>query len=117
MNSLNGADETVDLRLKAAYSLLLVPYVDRASGTWDIIWTVSPVNIEKGLFGIRQKLESEENLISRWGPQLLIMELVNLLWKEKGTVRIGDLWDSLCRYCYCHVLPDILFCRIPFVKV
>lgn len=101
----NRSDETVNLRLNAAYSRLLVPYVEREV-SWDVRWTDSYANIENGLAGIKQKLESGQNLISKWGKDLLLFELNKLLWKDKDSIRIGDLWSNLCSYCYLPRLAD-----------
>lgn len=47
-----------------------------------------------------------EHLIKNWAPALLLMELDNLLWKDKNEIQIRQLWDYLTRYCYLPRLRD-----------
>lgn len=98
--NLKRSDETVNLRLNAAYGWLLVPYIDIQNNKKEIVWTPSRVNIENGLSGILRKMVSEETLITKWGSQLLVLELDKWLWKEKDAIKISELWANLCTHCY-----------------
>ena len=42
----------------------------------------------------------DETLITRWGPELLRMQMDGLLWQGKDAIAVKDLWAMLCTYCY-----------------
>lgn len=105
--NLKRSDETVNLRLNAAYCWLFVPYIDIQNDIREIVWTPNRVSIENGLSGILRKMISEESLITKWGPQLLVLELDKLLWKDKDAIKISELWTNLCTYCYLPRLADL----------
>ena len=50
--------------------------------------------------------KQNEHFIPKWAPALLLMELDNLLWKDKNEIQIRQLWDYLTRYCYLPRLRD-----------
>jgi hypothetical protein len=41
-----------------------------------------------------------EQIIEKWAPILLLMELDNLLWRESENISIRQLWEYLSSYCY-----------------
>jgi hypothetical protein len=45
-------------------------------------------------------MKQEETVIAKWAPALLAMELQRWFWKDKPYIKVKDLWDSLCTYCY-----------------
>lgn len=47
-----------------------------------------------------KKMIADGTIISSWSPTTLNMELGALLWKENPHIRIRQLWDWLCSYCY-----------------
>ncbi|MDL2285854.1 DUF499 domain-containing protein [Desulfococcaceae bacterium OttesenSCG-928-F15] len=101
-NNLDRSSETVDLRIKEAYCWLLVPLIDRSVDMKAIQW--DPVRISGGTESIvvkaARKMAQNETLISKWAPALLLMELDNLLWRDKDSISIKMLWDYLATYCY-----------------
>ncbi|MDR3358202.1 MAG: DUF499 domain-containing protein, partial [Desulfovibrio sp.] len=101
-NNLKRSNDTVDLRIKEAYCWLLVPYIDRDADMKTIQWDT--IRISGGTESIVTKAAKEmarnETLISKWAPALLLMELDNLLWRDKESIAIKTLWDYLCTYCY-----------------
>ena len=100
-------DETVNSRLLETYCWLLVPSIDRELNIKEIQW--NSINIRGGNQSIVQKasdkLAQNEELITKWAPALLKMELDNLLWKENDYISIKTLWDNLTTYCY---LPRLM---------
>jgi len=101
-NNLNRANETVDARIKEAYSWLLVPYIDKNADMKTIVWDT--ITIRGGNESIIQKAAKKmlqnEAIIEKWAPALLRMELDNILWRESDSIAIKKLWDYLCTYCY-----------------
>ena len=57
-----------------------------------------------------RKMEQNEQLISKWAPALLLMEMDKLLWEGSDFKNIGDLWKQLCTYCY---LPRLVNFDVP----
>ena len=102
--NLSRADETVDARIKEAYSWLLAPTVDLASGSMDVTWEIDRIagGGEDVPHKAARKLLSNESVITQWAPQLLTMELDRVLWHdaEKRDIQVKQLWEYLCTYCY-----------------
>ena len=51
-------------------------------------------------------MQQQEQLITKWAPALLLMELDDILWKESNFIQIKKLWEYLCTYCYLPRLAD-----------
>lgn len=101
-NSLARSNDAVDLKLKEAYCWLLVPYIDRHVDIKTVCWNESKISggNESIVYKAAIKMKQNEELISRWAPQLLKMELDGLLWVDNDFVSIKTLWDFFCKYCY-----------------
>lgn len=98
-------DQTVDLRLKEAYIWLLVPTQD---GAGPVEWECArlPGSGENHVLKASAKMRQSEQLISRWAPALLRMELDKWLWKDADQLPIKKLWEYLASYCYLPRLKD-----------
>ena len=105
-SNLQRSNQTVDARIREAYSWLLVPYIDREVDLRTVVWDNSRISgssediIKKATTQVLQR----EAVIDKWAPSLLLLELDNLLWKDQKYLSIKKLWDFLCTYCY---LPRI----------
>jgi hypothetical protein len=101
-NGISRASETVDGGIKETYFWLLVPHIDRITDIKTIVWEAT--SIRGGDEGIvmkaAKKMDQNEQVISRWAPAVLLMELDNVLWPESNDIPISKLWDDLCKYCY-----------------
>jgi hypothetical protein len=101
-NSLKRSNDTVDLRLKEAYSWLLAPNIDRHIDMKTIQWDT--IRLSGGSEGIIakavKKMTQDESLIAKWAPVHLLMELDNLLWRDQDSIAVKTLWEQLCTYCY-----------------
>ncbi len=53
-----------------------------------------------------RKMRSSEQLIVKWSPALLRMELDKWLWREQNDIGIKKLWEVLCTYNYMPRLRD-----------
>lgn len=101
-NNLNRSNQTVEARILETYCHLLVPYIDREVDLKTIIW--DEISIHGGTDSIvakaARKMQQNEQLITRWAPSLLNMQLDNLLWQGRNEINVGELWKLLCTYCY-----------------
>jgi len=99
------SDETVQVRLQEAYSWLLVPTQE---GTGPITWEATRIGggTENYISKAAKKLRSSEQLITRWSPALLRMELDRWLWKDQVHIEVKKLWEYLSSYCYLSRLRD-----------
>ena len=108
-NSLGRSNETVDAQIKETYCWLLIPVIDRNADMKTIQW--DRIRISGGNETIVQKaakkmLQNEE-VIDRWAPVLMRMELDNLLWRDDEHISIKRLWEYLCTYCYLPRLANV----------
>ncbi|BCV23911.1 Swt1 family HEPN domain-containing protein [Gelria sp. Kuro-4] len=104
--SMQRSDETVDLRIKEAYTWLLVPTQDGVGPiTWEAVRI--PGGGESWVSKAARKLRSNEQLITRWGPALLRMELDKWLWRDSDYIPIKRLWQYMAQYCYLPRLRDV----------
>ncbi len=104
--SCDRSNDTVNLRLNEAYCWLLVPTQE---GTAPLAWEATKISggTENHVVKASKKLRSSEQLITRWSPALLKMELDRWLWKDSDHVSLKKLWDHLSSYCYLPRLQDV----------
>lgn len=103
--NLERSNETVNLRLKETYCWLLIPTQDGSNPiTWDKIRISG--GSDSHIIKASRKMGSNEQLITRWSPALLRMELDRWLWKEQEYISIKKLWEYLSSYCYLPRLKD-----------
>lgn len=106
-HSLKRSDETVELRLKEGWCWLLVPGIDRTDmKTLEWESTRLSGNDDSIVSRAARKLLQNEQVITKWAPALLLMELDNLLWRGVESLQIKQLWEYLCKYCYLPRLAD-----------
>jgi predicted AAA+ superfamily ATPase len=101
-NNLTRANRTVDDQIKEAYCWLLIPYIDKNADMTTIIWNATRISggNDSIISKAARKMLQNEQIITRWAPSLLRMELDNLLWRNKDCLAIKTLLDYLCTYCY-----------------
>lgn len=100
--SIKRHNETIELRINETYSWLLLPYIDVEQDVRKVQWNCQKINGSRENCATRaaSKMRQEETVIARWAPALLTMELQRWFWKDKPYIKVKDLWDSLCTYCY-----------------
>lgn len=101
-NGIDRSEETVLQRMGETYTWLLVPTQERPDDS-TISWNITKINsdIKEPLpERVSKKLHSEEQLIIKWSPATLQMELDRLLWKDLPHIIIRKLWEYLCTYLY-----------------
>ncbi len=101
-NNINRFNRTVEDQIREAYCWLLVPYIDKNVDLKTIVWDIN--RISGGNEGIvtkaSKRMIQNEQIIEKWAPILLLMELDNLLWRESENISIRQLWEYLSSYCY-----------------
>lgn len=104
---LQKADETVDLRLRATYSWLLVPIQPDPLGAIEL--QDSRISGDDNFYDrAARKLRNDGLLIYEWSPDILRMELDKYIWGEEKGWEIGlkQLWEYMAQYCYFPRLFD-----------
>jgi predicted AAA+ superfamily ATPase len=105
--SLQKADETVDLRLRATYSWLLVPVQPDPLGAIEL--QASRISGDDNFYDrAARKLRNDGLLITEWSPDILRMELDRYIWSDERGWEVGlkQLWEYLAQYCYLPRLFD-----------
>ena len=99
--NITRCNEAVKSRLNEVYCWLLVPSIDSCSDMKTIIWdTDRLVGSEQIVPKAAAKMLQNEQIITKWAPSLLKMELDNLLWREDNHIQVKKLWEYLTTYCY-----------------
>lgn len=100
--NLKRSDETVNLRLWEAWNWLLLPSIDNNADMKKLDWTAERLtgDTKDLIAAVARKMAHDETLITRWGPELLRMQMDGLLWQGKDAIAVKDLWAMLCTYCY-----------------
>ena len=99
------SDETLTTRLNESYCWLLVPTQD---GVNPMVWEATRIagGQETPVAKAAKKVRSNEQLITRWSPALLRMELDRWLWKDDPHISIKRVWECLTTYLYLPRLRD-----------
>jgi len=102
VSNLARYERTVDDQLREAYCWLLVPYIDRLEDMKNIDWDATRISggSETMIGRASKKMLQNEQIITKWAPALLFMELENVLWRDIDSLNIKKLWEYLCTYCY-----------------
>ena len=80
---------------------VLVPSIDSGADMKTILWdTDRLVGVEPIVSKAASKMIQNEQIITKWAPVLLKMELDNLLWKDDNHIQVKKLWEYLTTYCY-----------------
>jgi hypothetical protein len=105
--SLEEEDETLDLRVRSAYSWLLVPTQPDPMEPIDL--QASRISGDDNFYDrAARRLRNDGLLIYQWSPDILKMELDKVVWDEERGWEVGlkQLWEYLARYCYFPRLFD-----------
>jgi predicted AAA+ superfamily ATPase len=105
--SCQKTDETVGLRLQETYNWLLVPTQPDPIEKIEI--QSNRIRGEDNFYdSAARKLRNDGLLIYEWSPDILRMELDNILWNEERgwQVKLKQLWDYFAQYCYLPRLFD-----------
>lgn len=96
------SSESLDAKIDEAYSWLIAPRIDLASGSMEVQWDIEHVSGSgEGIIAkMGKRLLATEAAIKVWAPALLKMELDRVLWRDVDHIQIKQLWAYLCSYCY-----------------
>lgn len=100
-NNLKRCGDIVEMRMKETWCWLIIPDMVQPNLP-NVDWKNTRMSGSSGdlIATAGQKLLEDQDIIAKWGPALLLMELDNLLWKQKDFLQIKTLWGNLCTYCY-----------------
>lgn len=98
-------NDTVDLKLQDTYCWLLSPIQD---GTGPESWTAVRMATGNSNYvdEASKKLKDSEQLITKWSPAPLKVELDKWFWKDQKHISIKKLWGDLSKYLYLPRLKD-----------
>lgn len=104
------ADAAVTARLNETYSWLIAPRQPK-DGPIELTARPLPPGADGPAVRASAALQATEELLTRWSPQGLTIELERLLWADRPglTVRhinLRKLWTDLCSYPYLPRLRD-----------
>ncbi len=104
------ADGTVSARLRQTYGWLIAPS-QAADGPIELVPRQLPSGDDAPAVRASGALEQSGELIPRWSPQGLKIELDRLLWKDRADaavrhISLRKLWEDLCAYPYLPRLRD-----------
>ena len=105
---LKDADETVDLRISAAYHWLLVPVQPMADRPVSLDEIKTDTAKEHLAERAGDKLRNADMLRTVQGPQNIRLDLDRFLssvWSA-GHIEVGKLWEYYCQYVYLPRLAD-----------
>ena len=99
------SDDTVRTRLNEAYSWLLIPTQE---GTEPFAWGQTRVSgsDENPVAKADSKVSSDQQLLAKWSPVLLKIELDRWFWKEASHTGLKKVWEHLATYLYLSRLRD-----------
>ncbi len=97
-------EDTIRARLLETYCFLIVPTQE---GTNPIEFSVSRLQGGDNLVTrASKKLVNDQQLITKWSPALLRMELDRWLWKDANHISVKQLWEYMAQYLYLSRLRD-----------
>lgn len=100
-SNISRCNEAFNSRLKEVYCWLLVPSIDTGADMKSVMWEPDRlVGVEPIVSKAASKMLQNEQIIPKWAPALLKMELDNLLWKDSDHIQVKKLWEYLTTYCY-----------------
>ena len=100
-SNISRCNEAVRSRLNEVYCWLLVPSIDSTADMKTVNWDKDRlVGMEQIVPKAAAKMLQNEQIITKWAPSLLKMELDNLLWREDNHIQVKKLWEYLTTYCY-----------------
>ena len=105
--NLKRHDDTISLRIHEAYSWLFVPGIDVEHDKKTVQWDCLRIGGARESIATRayRRMVQDEEIIAKWAPPLLMMELNKWFLKEKSFIRVKDLWDMFATHLY---LPRLL---------
>ena len=105
--SISRCNKSVNDRLREVYCWLLVPSIDTADMK-TLLWEPDRLIGDDTIVSrAATKMLQNEQVITRWAPALLKLELDNLLWKDDTHIQIKKLWEYLTTYCYLPRLANL----------
>jgi predicted AAA+ superfamily ATPase len=104
---LKNASAMVQTRMEETFIWLLVPTQENPAH-YEVTWNITRLNGVRGSLPEKAatKLKADEQIITRWSPALLRMELDKYLWRVQPHINLKQLWDYFSTYLYLPRLVD-----------
>lgn len=100
-NNIVRCKNAVQTQMQEVYSWLLVPSIDSFLDIKTIQWDDDRLTGDESIVAkAAKKMIQNEQVIVKWAPSLLRMELDNLLWRGEDHIQVKKLWEYLTTYCY-----------------
>jgi predicted AAA+ superfamily ATPase len=96
-------EDTISERMKETFCHLLIPMQE---GTNAIEWQSAKLQGDNIISRASKKLVNDQSMLPNWSAALLRMELDKWLWKEKGHIKVRDVWEYFAQYIYLPRLKD-----------
>lgn len=105
-SNLKRAEATVQLRVRSAYSWLIVPTQQDPNG--PVQFQATRINGEDSFYTRAfRRMQQDEDVITTWAPTLLSVILRDFnLWQGNNHLSLKRLWETLASYCYMPRLLD-----------
>jgi len=104
-SQINKYEETIAARLGETYCHLIVPSQE---GTGPVEWIYTRLQGSNSLVErASRRLVRDEELITKWSPATLRIELDRWLWKDQPHLSVKQLWEYLASYLYLPRLRDV----------
>lgn len=88
-------------KLNRAYCWMIEPHIDLKTAPTDIILEPQQLSGEGNLIlQLEKKMQQDETIVSILSPSVLLMDLDEILWKNKDCIEVRELWKDYCSYCY-----------------
>ncbi len=103
------SDRDVGIHFNEAWCWLLAPTQTVTEGeVGELEWEIARTTGNGGstVTGAMRRFVANEQLIARWSPALLKMELDRWFWTDRDHVSVKQVWDALTSYCYLPRLRD-----------
>ena len=104
--NLKRAYDAVELRVRTAYSWLIVPVQPEPMG--KVEFQATRITGEDSFYTrALRRLAQNDELVTTWAPTLLQLAIRDFdLWKGKSYLSLKQLWEYLTSYCYMPRLLD-----------
>ena len=98
-DKIREAEDTMLTRLKEAWCYMIYP--GQSSAQDDVEYTTAKFPAQDGMLArASKKLHGDGALMREIGPQNLVGDLDNYLWRDQDHLLLKDLWSYLNRYLY-----------------
>ena len=104
-SNIRNTDDVIITKLNSAYHWCVNPSIDVSNPGMPVYEPKQVTITNNFVANIESMLIQEEVLIPKYAPIRLLMDLDNILWKDRDYISVKDIWKCYTSYCY---LPKLL---------